>query len=166
MHDGQHDLDQLLKAYQRIYDHSWKVPEPHRQFVPQLISDCAKAGHLRLGLLNIEGKPVATHFWIVKNGTAYIYKLAHDTHFDHYSPGTLLMAHMVKHVMEKDNVNRLDFLSGDDAYKRDWMTLRREKFEITAFNPSSPIAQAKRLKDQHLLPIVKRLALRVIKLAK
>ena len=166
VHDDRKDLDHLLQIYQQVYDLSWKVPEPHPHFIPQLISACAKSGQLRLGLLRIGDAPVAIHFWVVKGGTAFIYKLAHDSSYDSYSPGTLLMAHMVRHVIENDGVKRLDFLSGDDAYKRDWMSVRRKKYVVTAYRPYSLLAQSDRFFEQHLRPFVKQLALGVAKMAK
>ncbi len=32
----------------------------------------------------------------------------------------------------------VDYLTGDDPYKKDWMTHRRERWGITAFNPRTP----------------------------
>ncbi len=157
IHDGREDLDEILAAYGAIYAKSWKVPEPHQEFVPGLIRAAAKRGHLRLGLLRVNRIPVAVHFWVVKHGNAYIYKLAHDRDYDQFSPGTVLMAEMIRHVLTYDAVQRLDFLSGDDQYKQDWMSERREKIMIYAYNPQSVRAQILRLRDEHCKPFVKRL---------
>lgn len=137
IHDGSSSINELICAYRAVYEKSWKVPEPHEDFIPSLILAMAKKGHLRLGLLSVADNPVAVHFWIVKNGCANIYKLAHDSEFDQYSPGTLLMAEMVRYVMEFDAVRRLDFLTGNDSYKRDWMSECRQKLSLTAYNPHS-----------------------------
>lgn len=157
VHDGREDLEDILIAYDAIYAKSWKESEPHPEFVPGLIRAAARRGHLRLGLLTVNDSPVAVHFWVVKHGTAYIYKLAHDQGYDRYSPGTVLMAEMIRHVLHHDAVRRLDFLSGDDQYKQDWMTERREKIMIHAYNPRSIRAQILRFVNEHCKPIVKRL---------
>ncbi len=158
VHDGREDLDEILAAYGTVYAKSWKVPEPHQKFVPGLIRATANKGHLRLGLLTVDNTPVAVHFWVVKKGRAYIYKLAHDRDFDKYSPGTVLMAEMIRHVLAHDEVQRLDFLNGDDQYKQDWMSERRVKVMIYAYNPRSIRAQILRFRDEHAKPFVKRLA--------
>ncbi len=158
IHDGQSDLDELLQDYQTIYDRSWKVPEPNNQFVPMFISAMADSKHLRLGLIKIGDRPIAAHFWIVKQGHAYIYKLAHDKEYDRYSPGTVLMAEMVRYVMEKDLVRRLDFLTGDDKYKRDWMSERRTKLSLIAYNPRSLHGNTAYVLDRKVKPIVRQLA--------
>ena len=160
IHDGQIGINKLIDAYQIIYARSWKVPEPHDRFIPELIAKIAQMGQLRLGLLKIGNRPIAAHFWIVKHGYAYIYKLAHDREFDRYSPGTVLMAKMVQYVLENDEVTRLDFLTGDDGYKRDWMTERRRKLTITAYNPRSLHGIVAHFMDQQCRPVVNRLTIR------
>lgn len=155
VHTGDDDLDQALDAYNEIYERSWKVPEPHPDFVPQLIRAQANRGQLRLGILRQNNTPVAAQFWIVKQQTGFIYKLAHDKAFDKHSPGTVLLAQMIRHTMKHDHVERLDFLSGDDAYKRDWMTERRVKIQIRAYNPKNVLAQWMRFREEYLKPAVK-----------
>lgn len=149
------DLDLALDAYNEIYSRSWKVPEPYPDFIPQLIRATAERGQLRLGILRMNDTPVAAHFWIVKHHIAYIYKLAHDQAFDRYSPGTVLLGQMIRHTKENDQINRLDFLSGDDPYKRDWMSDRREKIQIRAYNPRSPRAQFVQYRDEYMKPFVR-----------
>jgi len=85
------NLEKAVRAYNDVYFKSWKVPEPHPEFVPQLIRATAKLGHLRLGIIWLGDMPIAAHFWIVKQNIAFIYKLAHDKAFDSFSPGTVLM---------------------------------------------------------------------------
>ena len=126
-------VEQAIRSYQQIYDASWKVPEPYPQFIPGLIRACAAAGWLRLGVLYIDEQPAAAQIWIV-NGTALIYKLAYDEKFAKVSPGSLLTAHMMQHVIDVDKVQEIDYLTGDEAYKKDWMSHRRERWGIAAFN--------------------------------
>ena len=42
---------------------------------------------------------------------------------------------LMEHVIDKDKVAEVDFLIGDDAYKRDWMSDRRERWGIIAQGP-------------------------------
>ena len=41
------------------------------------------------------------------------------------------------HAIEQDHVQEIDYLIGDDAYKRAWMSLRRERWGIVAYDPRS-----------------------------
>jgi len=157
IHDGSVNLDQIISDYIAVYDKSWKVQEPHPLFIPELIKALAIRGQIRLGLLKMDGIPIAVHFWIVKHHRAYIYKLAHDAAYDRYSPGTVLMAEMIKNAIDKDLVKTLDFLSGDDKYKKDWMDERRFKLEIIAYNPRSVKGIMLCLLNQYVQPLYRNL---------
>ncbi|MBK9574242.1 MAG: GNAT family N-acetyltransferase [Rhodoferax sp.] len=132
---GGTELDRGIEAYEQVYAHSWKKPEPYPAFVPGLARTCAASGWLRLGVAWIDGKPVAAQIWIVANGKASIYKLAYDEDYKSYAPGTLLTALLMQHVMEEDQVLEVDYLIGDDPYKQAWMNRRRERWGIVAYNP-------------------------------
>ena len=127
-------LDEGINAYEKIYSSSWKIPEPYPEFIRGLCRTCAKAGWLRLGVAYIDDQPAAAQLWIVNDGTANIYKLAYDEIFARFSLGTILTAHLMEHVIDVDKVNVVDYLTGDDAYKKDWMSDRRERWGIMAFN--------------------------------
>lgn len=128
-------LERGLAAYQQVYASSWKKPEPYPNFVPELIRTCAANNWLRLGVAWLNGIPIAAQLWIVANGKADIYKLAYDESYKCYAPGTLLTAMLMEHAIEKDLVAEVDYLIGDDSYKKSWMSHRRERFGIMAYNP-------------------------------
>ena len=44
---------------------------------------------------------------------------------------------LMKHVLAHDNVTEVDFLTGDDLYKKNWMSHRRERWGIIAYNPKT-----------------------------
>lgn len=134
---GGASLDRGLAAYERVYASSWKKPEPYPEFVPGLIRTCAERGWLRLGVAWLNGKPIAAQLWIVANGKANIYKLAYDENFKSYASGTLLTAMLMEHAIEKDQVCEVDYLIGDDPYKKTWMSHRRERWGIMAYNPKT-----------------------------
>jgi GNAT acetyltransferase-like protein len=132
---GGKDLGEGLKAYQNIYAASWKNPEPYGDFMPGLIRACAEHGTLRLGLAYVDGHPAAAQVWIVDHSIASIYKLAYQEQFSQYSVGSILTAHMMEYVIDADRVHEVDYLVGDDAYKKSWMSHRRERWGVRAFNP-------------------------------
>ncbi len=131
---GGAELERGIEAYHAVYRASWKPPEAFPRFMPELIRSCAREGWLRLGVAYIDGQPAAAQVWIVAAGVASIYKLAYDQAFVKYSVGSLLTARLMRQVIDLDGVHEVDFLSGDDAYKRDWMSHRRERRGIMAFN--------------------------------
>lgn len=149
-------LENAIGDFNDIYGRSWKREEPYPDFMPGLLRLAADRGWLRLGLAHYEGIPVAAQAWLVVGGTAYIFKLAYRQDYRQLSPGTVLTAHMMRYVIETDGVNKIDYMSGDDTYKRDWMSIQRECRGIAAYNPRSLrggallIAHSLRSKLKHL----------------
>jgi hypothetical protein len=129
------ELPDAIDSYERVYERSWKGPEPFPAFNPALMRACAADGTLRLGLLQLAGETVAAQFWVVRDGTATVLKLAHDTAHDGASPGTVLTGMMIRHVLQRDRVLALDFGRGDDEYKRDWTGTRRQLHGLLLVNP-------------------------------
>ena len=41
----------------------------------------------------------------------------------------------MRHVIEVDRVKEVDYLIGDDPHKQFWMSHRRERWGIVAYNP-------------------------------
>jgi hypothetical protein len=128
------NLAAAIAAYEEVYAASWKNPEPFPDFMPGLLRTCAEKGSLRLGVAWLNGKAIAAQAWIVSHGRAEIYKVAYDQAFKAYAPGTLLTATLVQHVIETDRVSEIDYLIGDDPYKKTWMSKRRERWGIVAYN--------------------------------
>ncbi len=131
-------LSEAIEAYQAVYADSWKGVEPCPQFMPGLLSLAAEQGALRLGLLRLDGEVVAAQVWLVHDGQADIYKLAQRPGFDALSVGSVLLAAMMAHVIDVDRVSTVDFLMGDDAYKKDWMSVRRPLWGLVAFRWRDP----------------------------
>jgi hypothetical protein len=128
------ELDSGIHAYEKIYHASWKTPETFPAFMPGLLRTCAEQGWLRLGVAYIDEQPAAAQIWIVYNKVASIYKLAYDERFASFSIGTILTARLMQHAIDVDKVREVDYLTGDDNYKKDWMSDRRERAGFIAFN--------------------------------
>ncbi|SCW44337.1 Acetyltransferase (GNAT) domain-containing protein [Sphingobium faniae] len=127
--------DALWNDYQHVHARSWKEAEPGLSFLRALADRESAAGRLRMSFARREGMAVATQFWTVENGVALIHKLSHDQAFDHASPGTLLSHAMFAHAIDLDRVSMIDYGTGDNAYKRDWMDERATLHRIDCFNP-------------------------------
>jgi len=134
---GTDRLEFGIAAYQSVYSSSWKIPEPFPEFMPSLIRMLARNGWLRLGVATLNELPIAAQIWIVAHGRASIFKLAYREDFKRYSAGTLLSAKLMECVIDTDRVKEVDYLIGDDPYKASWMTHRRERWGIIAYNPKS-----------------------------
>jgi CelD/BcsL family acetyltransferase involved in cellulose biosynthesis len=124
-------------AYEAIYARSWKPEEGNPAFLRAFAQAESAAGALRMGLAEIDGRPVAAQFWTVEGGTAWIHKLAHDEAMRAHSPGTLLTAALFAHVIDTDCVHTVDFGTGDNPYKRDWMEAQRPRYALQFYRPAA-----------------------------
>jgi len=131
------DVERALAAYEAVYLSSWKIPEAYPDFIRGLVSLAADRGWLRLGVAYVDDKPAAVQIWFVCHGVASIYKIAYDEQYSKLSVGAVLTAHLMKHVLEVDKVEVVDYLSGDDDYKSKWMSARREFWGLLALNTRS-----------------------------
>lgn len=125
-------------AYEAIYAESWKPEEGAPAMLRAFAQQEGAAGRLRMALGSHEGEPVAAQFWTVEAGTAYIHKLAHRQDAHSLSPGTILTAALMEHVIDIDRVAQVDFGTGDDPYKADWMNAERARYRMTCHNPARP----------------------------
>lgn len=142
--------------YIEIYNKSWKPTEEHIQFIRQFCQRAAQKGWLRLGILRIDNKAVAAQIWFVFNEKASIFKLAYQQDYRHYSPGTILTEFLMRHVLEIDQVNLVDFGMGDEPYKADWMNFKNTRYTITTFNTHTLLGKLAQLRFQTLPQLKKR----------
>ncbi len=127
------------RDYERVYARSWKPHEGSPEFLRQLARQEGEAGCLRLGLAYIDGQPVAAQFWTVENGVGLIHKLAYDERQNAASPGTLLTAAMFQYAIDNDRVLEIDFGTGSDNYKREWMESVRPRYRLEMLWPNHPL---------------------------
>jgi CelD/BcsL family acetyltransferase involved in cellulose biosynthesis len=129
------ELGPALDRYEQVYAASWKRAEPYPAFIRRLATGLAATGALRLALLHLDERPIAAQLWIVWQGRAILYKLAHDQSCDALSPGTVLTMRMLERLLDDEHVTELDLGAGDDPYKRLWATRRRARCGLLGFDP-------------------------------
>lgn len=128
----------LWAEYEAVYAASWKPEEGNPAFLRAFAEQEGAAGRLRMAIARADGQAVAAQFWTVEAGTAFIHKLAHTEASKPLSPGTTLSAALFEQVIDRDKVALVDFGTGNDGYKRDWMEQVRPRYRIEAFRPLWP----------------------------
>lgn len=122
-------------AYADIYADSWKPDEGSLTFLRAMAEEKGAADALRLGIATLDGRAVAAQLWTLNHGHAIIHKLAHRQDVAELSPGTILSKAMFEHVIDRDRVTLIDYGTGDDRYKADWMDTRVLRMRVELFNP-------------------------------
>lgn len=126
--------------YEAIYKCSWKPAEGDPELLRHFAKQEGDAGRIRLAVAKFGGEAVAAQFWTVEGGTAYIHKLAHLEEHKNLSAGTTLTAALLERVIDTDGVSLVDFGTGNDAYKSDWMEQDRPRYRIDCLDPVQPKA--------------------------
>lgn len=134
--DGAELFQKCMDGYVLSSVESWKAPESMTsRGILDLIKLAEKLGYLRLGVLFLDGRPMATQFWIVSGGVGHCMRLAYDEVYKKDAPGVVLTNFIMEQLLEVDHVNLVDFGYGDDEYKSKWMKDSRYYGGFMAFNP-------------------------------
>lgn len=128
----------IWDAYEAIYKESWKPEEGDPALLRAFAEAEGEAGRIRLAVARHQGEAVAAQFWTVEDGTAFIHKLAHRESAKPLSPGTTLTAALLEQVIDRDGVSLIDFGTGDDPYKRDWMEDARPRYRLQCWRKGDP----------------------------
>jgi len=132
------EVPQAMSDYYAVYNASWKAHEQYVVTLDNIVAGFAKKGWPRLAILYIEGQPAAAQLWFVNHGKASIFRLAYVEAWKQYSTGSILTSFLMQYVIDTDKVAEVDFLTGNDAYKQDWMSERRERFALSCVKSAKP----------------------------
>ncbi|MDH5185323.1 MAG: GNAT family N-acetyltransferase [Gammaproteobacteria bacterium] len=141
------DVSQAMSDYYAVYCASWKQNEQNIGIMADIVTGFSRLGWSRLAILYIKGQPVAAQLWFVHHGTASIFRLAYDEAWKSYSTGSILTCFLMEYVIDVDKVEEIDFLLGNDAYKQDWMSERRERFALCCVKEVRPVGRYGRLAE-------------------
>ncbi len=125
--------------YEAVYRESWKPEEGDPVLLRRFAMAEGDAGRIRFALARHDGAVIAAQFWTVEASTAYIHKLAHRESAKPLSAGTTVTAALFAHVIDSDRVDLVDFGTGDDPYKRDWMEQVRPRYRLTMWRRENPL---------------------------
>jgi CelD/BcsL family acetyltransferase involved in cellulose biosynthesis len=155
-----------ILAYQAVYARSWKEPEFAPAFHPELMRAAAERGWLRLSLLYLDERPIASQFWLCRQARGYPLQMAYDEEFRAYSPGTLLSWRMIEQLMDEEGMEFINYGGGGEkhhSYKKWWTNQWRPSCSLLCFRPGG-YGSGLRLLDRNVLPWIR--ANRVLNTAK
>lgn len=140
------EVPRRMPDYDAVHNASWKQNEIwNAGFRESFVEAFSRAGWSRLAILYIKGQPVAAQLWFVCHNKASIFRLAYDKAWRQYSVGSILTSFLMEYVIDTDRVEEIDFLTGNDAYKQDWMSERRELFLLSCIKNKRPASRFERL---------------------
>jgi len=120
------------RTYQRGLGAGFVDNEEHRQRLVLF----AIRGHLRVQLLEIDGKVRAFWFGQVYRGVFHSDATGYDPDLGEYQIGTLVFLHLVDELV-KEGVRKLDFGLGDAQYKQRFGDESWRETTVTMFAPTA-----------------------------
>lgn len=138
------EVPQAMPDYYAVYGSSWKANEQYPGLLDGMVAGFSRPGWTRLAILYIKERPAAAQLWFVLHGKASIFRLAYDEAWRQYSPGSILTGFLMEYVIDVEKIEEIDFLTGNDAYKQDWMTHRRERFALSCAKSIKPSGRHER----------------------
>ena len=137
------EVPHAMPDYYTVYNASWKANEQYVDFLDGIVKGFSNPGWSRLAVLYVKEQPVAAQLWFVLHGKASIFRLSYDQKWKQYSPGSILTSFLMEYVIDTDKVEEIDFLTGNDAYKQDWMSERRERYALSCVRNIKPVGRYK-----------------------
>lgn len=166
-HENQNGLDQAMDDYYEVYNASWKDSEGDSGFHRKLAHITKREGKLRffqlyLKLDDTDGEPdsrqytawdseingeeetpsddyvpIASIYYVLHKGCAYCLKMSYKLGYNKYGAGTVLLWYSIKYMLERDEINLIDFQKGEDAYKLQWGEVRGCRRLYSVYNANS-----------------------------
>lgn len=107
-----------------------------RRFYLAVGASAAGDGSLALDLLELDGRPIAFHFGLVRAGVHSLLWTGYDERYRAAAPGHLLTGHVIERSIAA-GLAEFDFLGCDLAWKRSWTKTTRPHHWLFLFRPTA-----------------------------
>jgi len=134
----------LFAEAMEVSRQSWKGPrglamatmEGMPRFFQELTGRASANGWLHLWILRLDGRAVATEYQIGANGSIHALRADFDSALADLSPGSHLLAEIVRSLFERRCVHEYDMGPGSNDYKLRWATGAHELLTLEAYAPT------------------------------
>jgi CelD/BcsL family acetyltransferase involved in cellulose biosynthesis len=136
---GGDELDPALDALLRVEASGWKgrrgtaiaSSAATRGLYRRFAHSAARAGWLRVHLLELDGRPIAADLGCAIADTGFLVKTGYDESLHRFSPGLVLRAEVLQ-ALTDEGLRGYDFLGPNDPYKLRWTADVRPRATIRA----------------------------------
>jgi CelD/BcsL family acetyltransferase involved in cellulose biosynthesis len=142
----------LFEGCQRVAERSWQgnaedgttlSNAPLRQFYRDTHAAAARAGALDLGLIQLDGKPIAFAYNYHTRGYVYVIKMGFDPELAKTGVGKLILSRLIEDSYRRGD-RTIDLGPESFHYKRIWLTAVETSYRCTYYAATSPRAQSLR----------------------
>ena len=131
---NKNNFDYCMRLYYTVRKKSWKHTEADKPFLSDFRKFAMEKGWLKFTFLFFNGSPISCHLRLLHNNATYFMESTYDLEYRKYSPTTILRSELIKYVIDKENVNIIHTIRGDEAYKKDWTPIIMKRAGIEVFN--------------------------------
>lgn len=111
------DLKLFIEMHRGAEGHKGHFMKPEvASFFERLAHSLDELSWLRLDLLEVAGRPIASTFGFEVDRAYYLYNSAYEPEFRHASPGFILVAELIEDAIDR-GITLFDFLRGPERYK-------------------------------------------------
>ena len=106
------------------------------EFFRSLTERASARGWLRLWVLRLDGRAVATEYQLEADGRVHALRADFDASLpEDLSPGAYLSGHIVRALFDREGIHEYDMGPGDNEYKSRWATGAHETVRLRLFHP-------------------------------
>lgn len=146
---GRSSLKEALEAFFRLHRARWRdrglpgvvADEAMRIFHREVAAGMLARAHLRLYTLSLDQEIVAVVYGFARAQRLYFYLSGFDPRVKRLSPGSLLLHQVIQRSIAA-GLKELDFLRGNEPYKREWGARERLTWRLVLLNRSAAQAKA------------------------
>lgn len=110
---------------------SFLETEKGQGFFKKIVQKFEKQGWVTINVMNINDKVASYALGFRYGNKFYYWNVGKNNKYDNYSPGKLLLQHMLKESFFNINIEEFDLLRGEENYKFRWTKLERKNYQIT-----------------------------------
>ncbi len=125
-----HLMAQKEKRYKEIGAGNIFKEAPLRDFYKAVIPQLVRKRGAHFSALTIDDEPIALHFGLIDNKRFYYLMPTFNNNWRRYSPGRLLMEHLIEWCFD-NSFEIFDFTIGNDDYKMTWADRELRLYQYT-----------------------------------
>jgi CelD/BcsL family acetyltransferase involved in cellulose biosynthesis len=140
-YEGKRAAEEAIEKLFAVSDASWKVADgiaitsstQRMRFFKELMDGAATAERVRIVLLEVDGKPIASETQIIDGGVVYALRSDYDDRYADSSPGSFLQIEILKELFASP-YREYNFGVGLNPYKSRWTEQRRQLLRFRIYN--------------------------------
>ncbi len=141
--NGPAALAQALAQYVELENASWKGSagectslhhdHPQKTFYESLMTNAAPLLNGCITVMRLDGKPIAINVCTRAGDTLWMLKITYDDSLQQYSPGNLMLLHLLEYFAGDEKIKYISFITGGDWTLR-WRPECTPIYQCSIFN--------------------------------